>query len=56
MTRREAAEKLVESLFDDLNDRQGYDTGGLADDVLADWKREWDDLAEKAMEEAGVPA
>jgi hypothetical protein len=35
------AEALVERLFRDLDNRKGFDTGSLPDDVMEEWKAAW---------------
>lgn len=31
----------VAALFYDMNDRKGFDTGNIPDDIVEDWKEVW---------------
>lgn len=35
------AVQVVNELFEDMDDRRGFDTGGMPKDVRADWKTAW---------------
>jgi hypothetical protein len=40
-TIREVAENIVDALLVDMDDRQGFDRGGLPGSVLDEWRETW---------------
>lgn len=47
------AREIVAALFDDLDGRSGFDTGGLDAEVRESWMAEWETIvAAKLQEEA----
>lgn len=35
---------IVDRLFENLNDRSGFDTGGLDEETLTEWREQWIDI------------
>lgn len=50
------AEQLVERLFSDMDDRSGFDTGGLDAETLGGWKAKWIGLLDTALSRARAEA
>jgi hypothetical protein len=53
---QQAADALVEDLFSDLDDRSGFDTGGVDPVDVAEWKAKWAALIVAAMQKVQEPA